>query len=86
MKYQALKRLKTKTKLLKMCDTLQEAHALITAEGAKFHSFSYIGGFPIYESEKESGRNYYSIQGYVERMQVMCSLPKQEVEIFNFQS
>lgn len=32
MKYQALKRLKTKTKLLKMCDTLQEAHDIITTQ------------------------------------------------------
>ena len=31
-----------------MCDTLQEAHALIRAQGATFSKFSYIGGFPVY--------------------------------------
>ena len=84
MKYQALKKLKTKTKLMKMCDSLQEAHETIKAEGAKFHSFSYIGGFPIYEREKESGKYYYSIQGFIEGLNVLSSIDKEELNKFNF--
>ncbi len=84
MKYQALKKLKTKTKLLKICDTLAEAHNVITADGAKFHSFSYMGGFPIYEIEKESGHKYYSIQGLHETFGVVLSLNKDELSAFNF--
>ena len=84
MKYQALKKLKTKTKVLKICDTLQEAHDIIKAEGAKFHSFSYIGGFPIYEVEKESGRNYYNIQGLHETLNIVLGLNKDELSDFNF--
>ncbi len=84
MKYQALKRLKTKTKVLKICDTLEEAHETITSDGAKFHSFSYIGGFPIYEKEKESGRSYYNIQGLHEELNIMLGLSREELSAFNF--
>ena len=84
MKYQALKRLKTKTKLIKLCDTLQEAHDVIKAEGAKFHSFSYIGGFPIYEREKESGKYYYNIQGLHEQLNIVLGLNQKELSVFNF--
>jgi len=84
MKYQALKKLKTKTKLLKLCDTLKEAHEVIKAEGAKFHSFSYIGGFPIYEREKELGRNYYNIQGLHEQLGIVLGISEEELLAFNF--
>lgn len=85
MKYQALKRLKTKLKVLKICDTLQEAHDLITKkEGAEFQSFSYIGGFPIYEKEKERGQKYYTIQGLHEVYGIVLSLDEEEKKSFNF--
>ena len=89
MKYQALKRLKTKSKLLKLCDSLKEAHEFMKSEGAKFHSFSYIGNFPIYEREKESGRSYYSIQGAVmlnTGEHIVCSLDDKELKAFNFRA
>jgi len=84
MKYQAIKKLKTKRKVLKICDTLQEAHNTITAEGAKFHSFSYIGGFPIYERPEESGHKYYTIQGLHDTLDIVLSLDKEELSAFNF--
>ena len=87
MKYQALKKLKTKTKLIKMCDTLKEAHEVITSEGAKFHSFGYIGGFPIYEREKESGKYYYNIQGAMMLDvggHIVCSIDEKELKAFDF--
>jgi hypothetical protein len=80
MKYQALKRLKTKSKLLKLCDTLKEAHETIKAEGASFDSFSYMGGFPIYQNEK----NYYSIQGLHEKFNCVLGIGKEELQAFNF--
>ena len=84
MKYQALKKLKTKTKVLKICDTLKEAHEVIIREGAKFHSFSYIGGFPIYEIEKESGHSYYNIQGLHETLNIILGINKEELSQFDF--
>lgn len=83
MKYQALKRLKTKTKLIKMCDTLQEAHDIIKQEGGKFHSFSYIGSFPVYQSEKHT----YNIQGAImldTGGYIVCSLNEDKLKAFNF--
>jgi hypothetical protein len=83
MKYQALKRLKTKSKLLKICDTLQEAHEVITSEGAKFQEFSYMGGFPLYKDDKHT----YSIQGAVMLDvggHIVCSLDPKELTFFNF--
>lgn len=86
MKYQALKRLKTKTKLLKLCDTLQEAHEIIKAEGAIFDSFSYIGGFPVYAkyTTNDQRPTFYSIQGLAMPLGVVCSLPKEELSAFKF--
>jgi hypothetical protein len=80
MKYQALKQLKTKNKLLKMCDTLKEAHEIIKADGGNFHNFSYIGGFPIYKSNT----HHYSIQGKHEAMGMVMSLSDSEKLAFNF--
>jgi len=84
MKYQALKQLKTKSKLLKMCDTLQEAHDIITKENnATFKEFSYRGCFPVYRNDKHT----FSIQGaYILDVggHIVCSLDKQELLNFNF--
>lgn len=84
MKYQALKRLKTKTKLLKMCDTLQEAHDIITKDhNANFIEFSYIGGFPVYRNDK----NVFSIQGACmlnNGGHIVCGIDEQELSNFNF--
>jgi len=82
MKYQALKRLKTKSKLLKLCDTLQEAHETITADGGKFREFSYVGGFPAYVNE-DTGK-VYNIQGLHEGYNIVLGLDKEELSIFNF--
>ena len=83
MKYQALKRFKTKTKLLKLCDTLQEAHDIIKNEGAEFVEFSYMGGFPVYRNEKTAfniqGAFMLEVGGYV-----VCSLNDTEKLSFNF--
>ncbi len=86
MKYQALKKLKTKNKLIKICDTLQEAHDIITKqEQAKFFEHSYYGGFPIYVKQvKDKEGSIYSIQGLAEGINVMCSLNDKEKLAFNF--
>jgi len=76
MKYQALKHLKTKAKVLKICDTIDEAKAIIKAEGAVFHDFSYMGGFPLFWKD---GTQLYSIQGMVKGLGIVCSIPKDEL-------
>lgn len=83
IKYQAIKNLKTKSKLLKMCDTLKEAHKVLKAEGANFHDYSYMGGFPIYKSNT----NHYSIQDVVilDIGHIVCSIDDKELKAFNFQ-
>ena len=82
MKYQALKGLKTKTKILGIFNTLEEAHKAIIASGGVFKCFSYMGGFPAYIDDK----NYhYNIQGMVEiGAGVVCSIPPEELNQFNF--
>jgi len=90
MKYQALKSLKTKTKLLKMCDTLQEAHDVITKqEGATFNCFSYVGGFPLYMKYTTNNKNpiFYSIQGqfFLDNGEhIVCSIDEKEKSQMNF--
>lgn len=81
MKYQALKRLKTKTKLLKLCDTLAEADQIIKQDGGIFNSFAYIGGWPVYVNE--ANNLYYNIQGLAD-VGVVCSIPQQELDQFDF--
>lgn len=84
MKYQALKRLKTKTKLLKLCDTLKEAHEVITADGGNFVGFNYMGGFPVYANS--ATERTWSIQGQVEGLGIVCSINKDELQAFDFAS
>ena len=80
MKYQALKGLKTKTKVLGIFDTLEEAHSAIVSVGGQFHGFSYMGGFPAYVDEK----NYhYNIQGLAD-CGVVCSISQEKLAAFNF--
>lgn len=85
MKYQAIQHLKTKSKLLKMCETLQEAKQVIMEKGARYEGRSYIGGFPTFSQEGKR----FSIQGAVimgTGSHIVCSLPEKEVEtLFNNQ-
>jgi hypothetical protein len=90
MKYQALEALKTKTKLLKMCDTLPEAISVITSLGARFESLTYIGGFPHFvrlPAGTETRQRHYEIQGSCDMgngQSVVCSLDKKELEAVGF--
>lgn len=83
MKYQAVKQLKTKTKLLRMCDTLAEADMLIRSHGGRYEGLSYIGSFPTYRDEQN---RIYSIQGAVlfRDRSVICSLDQKELELYPF--
>ncbi len=83
MKYQVIKHLKTKTKVLDICDTMNEADRVITEQDAMFKGFAYIGGFPIFYDD--IGRRY-SIQGLVPLVDgggVVCSIPHKELKIYN---
>lgn len=83
MKYQAIQHLKTKSKLLKICDTLQEANNEIMKKGARYEGRSYVGGFPTFSSP--IGNKRYSIQGACLLSNgnfIVCSLPNKEIEIF----
>ena len=52
MLYQVLKGMKTKTKCLKVCSSLEEAHQTLKNLGAKFIELSYVGQFPTYKDDK----------------------------------
>ena len=80
MKYQVLKGLKTKNKLIKLCDSLKEAHEVLKSIGAKFVELSYIGQFPVYTD----GKNTYNIQGLHTGYNIVLGLDKAELETFNF--
>lgn len=78
MKYQVLKQLKTKTKRIALCDTINQAlETLVKNKGAKFIEFSYIGGFPVFE---DSNQCIYSIQGLAD-IGVLCSLSKDDLKV-----
>ena len=86
MKYQAIKHLKTTSKVLGYMDTIEEAHALILKKGARFDGISYIGGFPTFRDDRGK---VYSIQGFVPiglGDGVVCSLPQKEVEAIQAKS
>jgi hypothetical protein len=53
MKYQAIKHLKTKTKLLGLFDSLKETENEIKKTGARFENLSYYGGFPTYKNQNQ---------------------------------
>ena len=78
MKYQALKHLKTKSKLLGLFSTIEEAReAIRTADPrAKFTGFSYIGGFPYFHDTETQDARPYTIQGQVHG--IVCSIKKEE--------
>lgn len=82
MKYQAIRSLKTKNKVLKICDTLKEAHEVIIADGGNFMEFSYYGGFPVYVNTVT--KKVWNIQGLAEGMGIVCSLNKEELSAFDF--
>lgn len=71
MKYQTIKHLKTKSKVLALSDSFAEAITAIPAPAA-FVELSYVGGFPVFTDAK----HYYSIQGQVEGLEIVCSLPE----------
>jgi len=85
MQYQAIQHLKTKSKLLKMCDTLQEAKQILMDKGARYEGRSYVGGFPTFSLNNK----HFSIQGAFileNGNHIVCSLPNKEVEtLFNNQ-
>lgn len=85
MNYQALQHLKTKSKLLKMCDSLQEAKQVIEEKGAIYQGRSYVGNFPTFSA----GSKRFSIQGSINMgkdWSIVCSLPESELEtLFNNQ-
>ena len=79
MKFQALHHLKTKSKLLKMCDTLQEAKLTIENLGARYEGLSYYGGFPSFSLKDRM----CSIQGahFINKEKfIVCSIPAEEIE------
>lgn len=79
MKYQVLKHLKTKSKLIKLCDTAYEAKKLLENElGARFSEFSYMGGFPVFVD----GYTTYSVQGLNEQYGVVVSLSGEDRAVF----
>lgn len=80
MKYQVLKRLKTKNKLVKMCASLEEAMSVLKNLGAEFIELSYIGQFPTYKSET----HYYQIQGQHDTLGIVLSLSKEELSTIKF--
>ncbi len=82
MKYQVLKRLKTKNKLIKLCDSLKEAHEYIINENVPFMELSYIGQFPTYASSV-SGK-VYQIQGLHDTLNIVLGLSNDELSKFNF--
>lgn len=81
MLYQAIKHLKTKSKLLGKFPSLVEAVQEIRATGAQFTGFSYIGGFPTFRDE--NGKTY-SVQGSVQGLGIVCSIPDTELKAFSF--
>ena len=82
MKYQVLKRLKTKSKLIKMCESLEEAHNLMKSLGGQFIELSYVGQFPTYKTPS----HYYQIQGaFMLEVggHIVCGFHK-EAKLFNY--
>lgn len=82
MKYQVLKKLKIKSKLIKMCDSLEEAVGVLKMIGAEFVELSYVGQFPTYKTEN----HYYQIQGAVMLDvggHIVCGFDE-EAKLFNF--
>lgn len=82
MKYQAIRQLKTKNKLLKVCDSLKEAHETIKADGGVFFEFSYFGGFPTYCNTVT--KRVHQIQGQHETLGIVLSLNNDELSKFDF--
>lgn len=78
MKYQVLKSLKTKSKLIRLCDTLQEAKDTLVSLNAHFCELSYVGQFPVYSDNKHT----YSIQGLHDHLKVMLSLSKDDLATY----
>lgn len=79
MQYQVIKHLKTKKKLIKLCDSLQEAINTINANGGRFNHLSYVGGFPVF---RDDHNHLFSIQGLVSN--IVCSINKKELELARF--
>jgi len=82
MKYQVLRAYKTKNKLVKLCDSLQEAHNVIKKEGVPFMELSYIGNFPTYASSVN--KKVFQIQGLHEGFNIVLGLAQKELDAFDF--
>lgn len=82
MNYQVIKSLKTKNKLVKICDSLKEAHETIKEAGATFMELSYFGGFPVYADTVKKA--VYQIQGQHKQLGFVLSLNKEELSKFDF--
>lgn len=83
MKYQIVKKLKTKSKTISLHDSLADAVAKVRELGGMFDCCSYFGMFPMFSDYER--KDFYSIQGLTEgALQVVCSIPKKELEKFNF--
>lgn len=78
MKYQFIQHLKTKSKVLALYDTLADCKKFISDQQLTFISLNYIGNFPVFNGNNK----VYSIQGLVEGLNIVCSLPKGEAESF----
>ena len=73
MKYQTIKHLKTKSKIIALSDTFSEALNIVPIP-AKFIELSYIGNFPVFTD----GKYTYSIQGLAD-IGIVCSLPEKDL-------
>lgn len=80
MKYQALKHLKTKSKLLGIFPTIADAREAIRQADprATRQGDSYMGGFPYYHDTATQDARPYTIQGMNENYGIVCSIPAEE--------
>ena len=81
MKYQIIKHNKTGSKKLAMVNTMAEAKEFVKNIDTKnlgmlFNGLSYIGQFPTFVDNKNK---IYSIQGSVDGLGIVCSLPKEDL-------
>lgn len=79
MKYQLIRHFKTVSRVLTVYDTLEDCHKFASQESVVFTGLNYIGNFPIFNDNRGW---VYSIQGLVDGLNIVCSLPKGEAESF----
>lgn len=79
MVYQVIQHLKTKSKVLGVVDTPEQARNLLLTIGARFSEINYYGGFPIWVD----GYKKYSVQGKNEEFGIVCSLDDKAVAVLS---